>query len=154
MCLIKPTPDQQQLTSRNLSVAEKLQLMTIKEPTKDQRIAFEKRLGDSWGKALLHLVPLYWLLYAVDRKTITPMLYSWLYSFILFFAGSLAISSLDTSNPEGMSEAQSRDFSIALYLLSPLGVYRGIRQSREYAKLRLAACPKPQDSNDGPQPSQ
>jgi hypothetical protein len=105
------------------------------------RIAFEARQKDSWGKAILHLIPLYWIIYAFDRKTITPFVFSLIYQtffyvVILFFLNT--ISPTTVKSPSGAEDDLNSGAATFLsWVLSPFGVYHGIRRAKAYAQRRL-----------------
>ena len=87
--------------------------------------AFKRRQKDSWGKALLHWIPFFGILYAIyyifSRRTITPSTYSFIWIFL--FAMSIPLNI---------------DFiPFLLWLMYPFVVKKGISQAREYGKFRL-----------------
>ena len=86
--------------------------------------AFKRRQKDSWGKALLHWIPLFGILYAIyyifSRRTITPSTYSFIWIFLIFLSKNVVSF-----------------MPYLLFLIYPFVVKKGISQAREYGKLRL-----------------
>tara|TARA_Y100001968_G_scaffold332199_1_gene389476 strand:- start:633 stop:1478 length:846 start_codon:yes stop_codon:yes gene_type:complete len=103
--------------------------------------SFKRRqLDNGWGYAIAHLLPIVPLYYAINRRTITPIIYLVTFIFSEYLLGFLLllISGALGDNPLGIF------FSLLAFLIYVLGfclypyVARlGIKQSRAYAKQRL-----------------
>ena len=86
-----------------------------------------------WGRAIAHIIPVYPLIYAITRRTITPM--------VCGLAGNVATKFLLTfllvlSEP-GVTERQIRNFGSLSLLAAPVFVKLGINSSRKQGAKRL-----------------
>tara|TARA_Y100001968_G_scaffold331669_1_gene387063 strand:+ start:631 stop:1482 length:852 start_codon:yes stop_codon:yes gene_type:complete len=103
--------------------------------------SFKRRqLDNGWGYAIAHLLPIVPLYYAINRRTITPIIYlttfvlcEYLLGFIvLFISGALG------DNPLGIFFAF---LAFLIYVLGfcfyPFVARLGIKKARDYAKQRL-----------------
>ena len=110
-------------------------LMAAKEPSPiipTKGTGWENRQQDTgWGRAVAHIVPIYPLIYAITRRTITPALY--------VLGGTFAIGvGVALANPN-MTEKQIDSMATTYGVLAtPFLAKAGIRQARKYAELRLS----------------
>lgn len=101
-------------------------------PTQAQIDAWKARQQDtSWGRVLLQAYcPFYWIVYAVNRRTITP----WLHGFGFAFAAAMLVSIINTGKTEQQLEGLG---TVAGLIVSPIGYKIGTDSAREFAKKKL-----------------
>lgn len=102
---------------------------------KGKKKAFENRqLDTGWGWAFGHLLPFGSLIYAIQRRTITPVLYNSIGTVgAAFIVGVLlGITAPDTTE----KEYENAGNAIAL-ITTPLFAKQGIDKARKYAATKL-----------------
>ena len=100
--------------------------------TPGKEVAFKNRLQDTgWGRATAHIFPIYGLVYAITRRTITPLLYTIGGTFLVGVTIGLAA-------PEFPNKATEDGLHTALGLVAtPLLAKAGIDQARKHAEKQL-----------------
>ena len=107
--------------------------MTISLPSQAKRTAWELRQKDTgWGRVLLQSwVPLYWIHYALSRRTITP----WLHGKGFAVAASLLTGAIiGTSQPAYQANQLG---TLAGLAVAPFGFKIGTDSARQFAKQKL-----------------
>ena len=102
---------------------------------KGKKKAFENRqLDTGWGWAFGHLLPIVPLIYAIQRRTITPVLYNSIGAFsTAFIVGIImGLTAPDTTEKEYENAAKA----IGL-ITTPLLAKQGIDKARKYAATKL-----------------
>ena len=99
--------------------------------TPDQIKGWELRQEDTgWGRALAHMLPVYPLIYGLQRNTYTPLLHCMLGN---FFLGVLFVLATPT-----MAENKQEQYATLLsFAATPLLAKKGIEQARKYGELKL-----------------
>ena len=97
--------------------------------------AFKRRQKDTgWGYAMAHLVPFVGIYYAINRRTITPFLFSFLGAIAIGFTYGVLLVIIDPNYEE--QEVETADTLIALVTI-PILNKLGMEKARRYAKKRL-----------------
>ena len=93
--------------------------------------AWQLRQQDTgWGRAIAHLIPGYGLFYACQRRTITPMLLS--------FVGNFSLGVLIAIAGANASESQRETAGLLLGLTAaPFLAKKGIDMARKDGEMRL-----------------
>ena len=100
-----------------------------------QKEAWSNRQKDKgWGCAFAHWIPLFWIYYAITRRTITPFLYQIAGVFIVSISIALVSKIFDPNVDDATLENLG---SVGGIVASPLFVKKGIDQSRKFGKKRL-----------------
>ena len=106
--------------------------------SKESRITgWQMRQRDTgWGRAIAQAwVPLYWIYYAITRKTITPAIYGLGTTFgVALLVGLIS----PTSNKDAL-ESQAQLLGIAV---APFAFKVGSDRAREYGRLKLLEAGK------------
>lgn len=100
-----------------------------------KRETFEDRQRDTgWGWAFAHILPIAPLIYAVKRRTITPLLYNICGTFGAAFTLGLLLSLGGVETTEQQDETTG--FLVGL-VTTPLLAKAGIEKARKFAAAKL-----------------
>ena len=96
--------------------------------------AFELRQQDTgWGRAFAHLVPSYGLVYACQRRTITPWVLAFGGNFVTAFTLGFVVA---LANPQ-VTEKQLEGLGTLSLLAMPAWVKLGINSARKQGANKL-----------------
>lgn len=91
--------------------------------------AWEERQKDTgWGRAFCHLIPFYEVLYAVQRRTLTPLAYQLLGGFMLGLVFGIAAPSIGEKDRDNYLTLMSL---AATPVLAKLGIDKARNQAKE-----------------------
>ena len=97
--------------------------------------AFKRRQKDTgWGYAMAHLVPFVGIYYAINRRTITPFLFSFLGAIAIGFTYGVLFAIINPNYDE--QELETSGTLIGL-VTTPILTKQGMEKARRYAKKRL-----------------
>lgn len=100
-----------------------------------KRKAFEDRQSDTgWGWAAAHLIPLVALIYAIKRKTVTPILYSMGGTFGAALILGIILGIADVKTTDQQNETAG---TFVALVSSPLLAKAGIEKARKFAAQKL-----------------
>ena len=101
------------------------------EAIKDR--ALRMRLSDNgWGHAFAHLIPFYGIYYGLSRRTITPLAWQLLGSFVIGFTIGIFMGAA------GASDSSIEATGLLLgFVITPVLAKQGIDSARLYAKTQL-----------------
>ena len=101
-------------------------------PTQAQIDGWKARQQDtSWGRVFLQAyLPFYWIVYAINRRTITP----WLHCVGFAFAAAVLVGAMNSGKPEDQIEGLG---TVAGLAVAPIGYKIGTDSAREFAKKKL-----------------
>ena len=96
---------------------------------------YQNRQKDTrWGYSIAHLIPFTWLYYAITRRTITPLLFS--------FLGNVAVGSiygviLTLLIPNITNKELEESGLFIGVVTTPIFAKKGIEKARRYGKDKL-----------------
>ena len=96
---------------------------------------FQNRQKDvGWGYAIAHIVPFVGLYYAITRRTITPLLFSFLGNLAIGFTYGVIVAII---NPN-YDEKKLENFATLIGLATgPILAKKGIEKARKYGKEKI-----------------
>ena len=96
---------------------------------------FQNRQKDfGWGYAVAHLVPFVWLYYAINRRTITPLLFAFLGNIAIGFTYGAFVSII---NPNYDQKELENSAKLIGYVITPILAKKGIEKARKYGKEKI-----------------
>tara|TARA_B100000965_G_scaffold178495_1_gene148969 strand:+ start:229 stop:549 length:321 start_codon:yes stop_codon:yes gene_type:complete len=96
---------------------------------------FKNRQKDTgWGYAIAHIIPFVGIYYALTRRTITPLLFTFLGNIIVGFIYGMVIGVLDPNYNEKKLENSATLIGL---ISTPILVKKGIEKARKYGKNKI-----------------
>ena len=96
---------------------------------------FQNRLKDiGWGYAVAHIVPFVGLYYAITRRTITPLLFTFFGNFVIGFTYGFIVAII---NPNYDEKKLENSATLIGLVTSPILAKKGIDKAREYGKEKI-----------------
>ena len=96
---------------------------------------FKNRQKDTgWGYAIAHIIPFVGIYYALTRRTITPLLFTFLGNIIIGFIYGMVIGVLDPNYDEKKLENSATLIGL---VSTPILVKKGIEKARKYGKNKI-----------------
>ena len=96
---------------------------------------FKNRQKDTgWGYAIAHIVPFVSLYYAFTRRTITPLIFSYVGNFAVGFTYGMIIGIFNPNFEKKMLEKSAKLIGL---VTAPLFVKKGIEKARKHGKNKL-----------------
>ena len=96
---------------------------------------FKNRQKDTgWGYAIAHIIPFVGIYYALTRRTITPLLFTFLGNIIVGFIYGMVIGVLDPNYDEKKLENSATLIGL---VSTPILVKKGIEKARKYGKNKI-----------------
>ncbi len=86
------------------------------------------------GYAIAHIVPFVWLYYAITRRTITPLMFTFLGNIAIGFVYGFIVAII---NPD-YDENKLENYSTLIWLVTaPILAKKGIEKARKYGKEKI-----------------
>ena len=96
---------------------------------------YQNRQKDTgWGYAIAHIIPFVGIYYALTRRTITPLLFTFLGNIIIGFIYGMVIGVLDPNYNEKKLENSATLIGL---ISTPILVKKGIEKARKYGKNKI-----------------
>ncbi len=96
---------------------------------------YQNRQKDTgWGYAIAHIIPFVGIYYALTRRTITPLLFTFLGNIIVGFIYGMVIGVLDPNYNEKKLENSATLIGL---ISTPILVKKGIEKARKYGKNKI-----------------
>ena len=96
---------------------------------------FQNRQKDTgWGYAIAHIVIFVGIYYAITRRTITPLLFSFLGNFVIGFIYGAIIA---TINPNFDQKKLENSATLIGFVTAPILAKKGIEKARNYGKEKI-----------------
>ena len=114
-------------------------MTTITTPINEAKVKVwrERQQDTGWGHAFGHLIGIYTLIYAINRRTITPALYSIIGPLACAFALGF-VGAMFNPNLADDEEAAERLGVLAVLVSTPVFAKQGIERARKHAELKLS----------------
>ena len=96
---------------------------------------FQNRQKDTgWGYAIAHVVPFVGIYYAITRRTITPLMFSFLGNFAIGFIYGFIFATINSNYDENKLENSA---TLIGFVTTPILVKKGIEKARKYGQEKI-----------------
>ena len=86
------------------------------------------------GYAIAHIIPFVWLYYAITRRTITPLMFTFLGNLAIGFTYGLIVAII---NPNYDEKKLENSASLIGLVTTPILAKKGIEKARKYGKEKI-----------------